>query len=780
MSDEELTQTGGPAEQSSTGGEALVFTQVRDSLARFESLWARGSDLVLVCDADLTIRYVGPALSELFGYSPEDVVGTDGMAFVHADDATRFLTLWRLVASSPTTHERVDLRVRHRDGTWLWVEARITNLLNDPDVAGLVLNVRDITDRQLATQALAASEKFHRSILEMTREGIWVTDATGRTRFANARMAEMLGVDVDTLSSSRVLDLFDETTATELARRRRRRAQGVHEDYYLPFTDNRGDERWFQISAAPVTGPDGAYDGAIAVVSDVTDRKRVEDALEVLSLYDAMTGLPNRSLLSDRLRELTALRELRGQDFSLLVIDIDRLAGVNDEHGLAVGDSVIVEIGRRISGSVRDGDTVARSSGDEFVVLCPGADSYAAGRIAEALCAAVSEPLQVGNAVLAVTVSVGVADSRTVAPEQLAAVAATAVAEAKTRGRARVVLHDPAMVVVRADRLQLLRDLRAGIADGAVEVWYQPIMELGSDEVSGVEALLRWTHPTRGPISPATFIPLAEESGVIDELGAFALTAACAEAVRWPERNGRELSVSVNLSARQLNDPKITDKIVEALRASALPPSRLTLEVTETAVLGDLDVALQTLNELRGMGIRVALDDFGTGFSSLTYLRQFPVNAIKIDRSFVSGLGTNADDTAIVASLISLAAAVGVHVVAEGVETAEQRDRLRALGCRFGQGFLWSPAVPAARLRTTMDEIARGGPSGPPRRRRPAMETDSTTAGRILAMHQCGASLSTIAAALNADGLVTTTGSRWHRQSVARLIAAEGDRASAH
>jgi predicted signal transduction protein with EAL and GGDEF domain len=178
------------------------------------------------------------------------------------------------------------------------------------------------------------------------------------------------------------------------------------------------------------------------------------------------------------------------------------------------------------------------------------------------------------------------------------------------------------------------------------------------------------------------------------------------------------------------------------------------------------------------MGICVALDDFGTGFSSLTYLRQFPVNAIKIDRSFVSGLGTNADDTAIVASLISLAAAVGVHVVAEGVETAEQRDRLRSLGCRFGQGFLWSPAVPAARLGTTMDEIARGRASGPPRRRRPAMGTDSATAGRILAMHQCGASLSTIAAALNADGLVTATGSRWHRQSVARHIAAEGDRAA--
>jgi diguanylate cyclase (GGDEF)-like protein/PAS domain S-box-containing protein len=778
MSEEDAAQTGGFAEQLSTRGAVFVFAQVRDSLARFESLWARGSDLVLVCDADLNIRYVGPALSELFGYRPDDVVGTNGIDFVHADDAKQFLAVWEGVSASPATHERVDLRVRHCDGTWLWVEARITNLLNDPDVGGVVLNVRDITERQLATQALAASETFHRSILEMTREGIWVTDANGRTRFANARMAEMLGVDLDTLSSSRELDLFDQTTATELALRRQRRAQGIHEDYYLPFTDSCGDKRWFQISAAPVTGPDGAFDGAIAVVSDVTDRKRVEDALELLSLYDPMTGLPNRSLLRDRVRELTALRGLRGDEFSLLVIDIDRLAGVNDEHGLAVGDSVIVEIGRRISGSVRDGDTVARSSGDEFVVLCPGADAYTAGRIAETVCAAVSEPFQMDETVLAVTVSVGVADSRAVPPEQLAAAAATAVAQAKTSGRARVVVHDPAMVALQADRQQLVRDLRSGIADGAVEVWYQPIVELGSNEVSGMEALLRWTHPTRGPVSPATFIPLAEENGVIDELGAFALTAACAEAVRWPMRNGRDLSVAVNLSAAQLNDPEITGKVVEALRTSGLEPARLTLEVTETAVLGDFDVALQTLNSLREMGVCLALDDFGTGFSSLTYLRQFPVNAIKIDRSFVNGLGSSADDTAIVASLISLGAAVGVHVVAEGVETAEQRDRLRALGCRFGQGFLWSPAVPAARLRQTMDEISRGRPSGRPLRPRPAVGTDPITSGRILAMHRCGASLSTIAAALNADGLTTATGSRWHRQSVARLIAAESDRAA--
>jgi diguanylate cyclase (GGDEF)-like protein/PAS domain S-box-containing protein len=749
------------------------MAHVRASLSRFEPLWSRGSDLVLVCDAGLTIRYAGPALEELFGYLPEDVVGAAGIGFVHPDDADSFLTVWGRVAASPGTHERIDIRVRHRDGTWRWVEERVTNLLHDPDVAGVVLNVRDITERQLATEALAASEEFHRSILEMTREGIWVADSRGRTRFANARMAEMLGVDLETLSATPLRDLFDETTAAELDRRAHRRAQGIREDYYLPFTDNRGDARWFQISAAPVTEPDGAFGGAIAVVSDVTDRKRVEDALEQLSLYDPMTGLPNRSLLTDRLRKLSELRDVRGDDFSLLVVDIDHLAALNDAHGLAAGDSVIVEIGRRISASVRDGDTVARSSGDEFVILCPGADSYTAGRIAEGVCAAVGEPFDVDGRLLDVSVSVGVSDSRDVPPDQLTAAAAAAVAQAKDLGRTRVVRHDPAMLALQADRQQLLKELRAGIADGGVEVWYQPIVELGSDKIRGMEALLRWNNPVRGEISPATFIPIAEDNGVIDELGAFALLVACTEAARWPKCDGADLSVAVNLSARQLSDPEITRKVSDALRASGLPSGRLTLEVTETSVLGDFDVALETLNTMRDMGVSIALDDFGTGFSSLTYLRQFPVKAIKIDRSFISGLGSNEDDTAIVASLISLGAAIGVDVVAEGVETAEQRDRLRALGCRFGQGFLWSPAVPAARLRSTIDGISRGhavervptGRSGP--------ATDTVTVGRVLAMHNCGASLSTIAAALNADGLTTNAGTRWHRQSVARLIAAE-------
>jgi diguanylate cyclase (GGDEF)-like protein/PAS domain S-box-containing protein len=742
-------------------------------LNKYQALWERGSDLALVCDADLIIRYAGPALVEMFDYRPDDVLGAAGLSFVHPDDVDSFMQVWAGVLACPGRHERVEIRVQHRNGSWLWVEERLTNLLDDPAVAGVVLNVHDVTERRTASDALSASERFHRSILETTREGIWVTDAAGRTRFANRRMAELLRCDFDALLGGVVWEFFDEQTCAELHRRAERRVQGLPEEYELALTQDDGEERWLQISAAPMLEPDGSYAGGIAVISDVTDRKRMETALEMLSLYDPMTGLPNRSLLADRFQQLVSLHEDRCEDFAVLAVDIDRLGRVNDERGLAAGDSVIVELARRFQEAARDGDTVARSNGDQFVLLCPNADAYTAGRIAEGLFAAAAEPIVVDGAALSVTVSIGVADSASSPAEQLPAAATTALARAKSAGGGRACVHGPA-TPVDGDRLQLAADLRSALKDGEVQVWYQPIVRLDTDQINGVEALLRWTHPVLGPIPPTAFIPLAEETDLIHQLGALTLATACADASGWPGRHGRELSVAVNLSARQLMHPGVVDLVVDALQTSGLAPGRLTIEVTETAVLGDMSVALETLQALRALGLCIALDDFGTGYSSLTYLRQFPVSAIKIDRSFVSGLGVTAADSAIVASLISLGAGVDVHVVAEGVETSHQKELLRRLGCPLGQGFLWSPAVPESRLAQTFDDIERGaGRTTTPHRGRHRVTADASTVARIRALHRSGASLTTIAAALNADGLTTAAGTRWHRQTVARVIAAD-------
>ncbi|MCW2570942.1 MAG: hypothetical protein JWO88_1000, partial [Frankiales bacterium] len=457
----------------------------------------------------------------MFGYEPQDVVGKDGMDFVHPDDVETFRRVWEQVLCAPGAHERVEIRVQHRNGSWRWVEERVTNLLDDPDVTGVVLNVRDVTERRDAVDALRASEQFHRTILEMTREGIWVADVGGRTRFANARMAELLNVELDALRGGFVWDFFDESTSRVLREKAERRAYGVREEYELPLVDADGARRCLLISAAPLYEQDAGFAGALAVISDVTDRKQMEDALEMLSLYDAMTGLPNRTLLADRLRELSILREERGQEFAVLVVDIDHLKHVNDARGLAAGDLVICEVGSLLQEAVRDGDTLARTSGDEFVVLCPGADAYTAGRIAEGLCAAVSDAGTPSADY--VTVSIGVADTESVPPEQLTSAAVSAVAQAKSTGRSRAVVYDPALSAANHNHLQLGEELRNAIRTGAIEVWYQPVVRLEGEEISGVEALMRWTSPTVGPVPPSTFIPIAEELGLISELGELSL-----------------------------------------------------------------------------------------------------------------------------------------------------------------------------------------------------------------------------------------------------------------
>jgi EAL domain-containing protein (putative c-di-GMP-specific phosphodiesterase class I) len=437
----------------------------------------------------------------------------------------------------------------------------------------------------------------------------------------------------------------------------------------------------------------------------------------------------------------------------------------------------LVAIAERLRETAREHDTVARFGGDAFVVLCPAADAYVAARVAEELRAAVEAPFEIGGHRLYVTVSLGVASTAEVAPQDLQQAAEAALYRAKENGRARVTVHDAATAASSAEQLELISELRRALDSDQLDMHYQPIVRLSGGSPVGVEALMRWTHPTRGPISPALFIPLAEENGLMPRLGAWSLQRACRDAAAGLLRCGEAWYVAVNLSATQLADPGALDVVRSALRATGMPPEQLMLEVTETAVLGDVGQAVNSLHALKSLGVRIALDDFGTGYSPLTYLRDFPVDVIKIDRSFVAGLGTDEDDSAIVASLVSLAAMVGVTAVAEGVETAAQEQLLRGFGCPLGQGFLWSTAVPAGEIAGVLTRLQHG--HGRTTGRRPQRSERSgdvaglaeATVARIAALHQSGASLNTIAAVLNAERVPTAKGTRWHRNTVARVVA---------
>ncbi len=443
----------------------------------------------------------------------------------------------------------------------------------------------------------------------------------------------------------------------------------------------------------------------VAVFVDLyLERKRAQVAERALlhqAFHDTLTGLPNRALLADRLGQALARRERRCLEAAVLFLDIDRLKWVNDSLGHAAGDQLLVDVARRLESVLRPGDTVARFGGDEFVVLCE--ELSAAGEavtVAERLRDALASPFHVRGREIGLTASIGIALASTSShdtPDALLRDADAAMYRAKERGRDRVELFDDHMRSRAMARLETESTLRRAIEQTELRVHYQPVIELATGRATGLEALVRWEHPERGLVPPSEFITVAEETGLIVGLGAYVLAEACTQVARWNHRrpDGEPLTVSVNLSPHQLRARGLRELVAEALQHTGLDPRLLCLEITETALVEDADSNRAALDSLKDLGVTLAVDDFGTGYSSLLYLRRFPVDVLKIDRSFVVGLETNAEDTAIVSGVVGLAQALGLQAVAEGVETPEQAACLRQLGCPLAQGYHWSKPLTA-------------------------------------------------------------------------------------
>jgi diguanylate cyclase (GGDEF)-like protein len=411
--------------------------------------------------------------------------------------------------------------------------------------------------------------------------------------------------------------------------------------------------------------------------------------------HDSLTALPNRALLVERLRVELARAARRREPVFLLWLDLDDFKVVNDSLGHQAGDQRLVAAGERLRACLRPGDTPARMGGDEFTVLLADLTSQQdAVRVAERVGAELAAPFEVAGHQVVVRASIGIAHSvpGATSDEELLRNADIAMYEAKKQGKGQYQVFTPGMDQAAWRRLELEAELRVALEQQQFELYYQPILDLDSGAVSDLEALVRWDHPTRGLLPPADFIPLAEETGLIVPLGHWVLEEACRQLAAWDAGDLTHLSLglSVNLSARQFHEPGLPSRVAQALASSGLEPRRLTLEITETSMVDDLGTAEATLAALRRLGVHVAVDDFGTGFSALGVLKHYPVDLLKIDRSFVDGLGRDAQDTAIVHAVIAFARTLGLRVTGEGIETAEQLEQLRALGCDHGQGYYFA------------------------------------------------------------------------------------------
>jgi diguanylate cyclase (GGDEF)-like protein/PAS domain S-box-containing protein len=679
--------------------QAQATLELRE--ARFQALVQRSADAAFITDDSGAIQWASPAVHQVLGFRPEEVVGLSGYAGVHPDDVDLVQERWAQVAAG-RPQPAFEHRVRTADGQWIWVEQQLTNLLDEPAVCGVVSNLRDITARRQANASLAASEQRYRTIVESAGEGICIYDAEQRVVLANPRLRAMVG----DRPFEAITDLVHPDDLALAVEHLERQPLGLTDSYELRLVHAEGQPVHVLVTGNPLVGPDGAPEGGLLMVADITERKRAEVELSRLALTDTVTGLPNRTLIVDRLNQALVRGERHGHRVAAMFLDVDQFKLVNDSLGHLAGDVLLAAVAERLSAAVRSAETtVGRLGGDEFVILCDNllADADAV-KIANRVHEALAEPFRLGADELYVTVSIGVAFGPPGDSDMLLSHADAAMYRAKQAGRARTELFDDELREVARARLQLLTELRSAVESDQLGLAYQPVLDLATGRVLGVEALVRWHHPSGRIVAPGAFIGAAEESGLIVEMGATVLRLALQQAARW-SRAGMPLELSVNLSARQLTDPSLVERVATALAASGVDAAGLCLEITESALI-DVDAAVEVMTELRRLGVRLAIDDFGTGYSSLTYLSRLPVDVLKIDRAFIAPLPSQGEP--FVAAITSLARAVGVTSVAEGVESAAQADALRRLGCHAAQGFLWSQPVKAAAVPDLVRRLTLG------------------------------------------------------------------------
>jgi len=691
----------------STAAREEVESDLRHAARRFETLVQHASDIIIVVDEGGQLQYVSPAFERVLGKSREEFGTRPAVELMHPDDVAS-------MRSSPDgldadTGKRTELRLQRADGTWKWFEATVTDRRADPDVRGMVSNLHDITERKLADQALReAHERFH-SAFEHAAIGMVMVDVEGVIMRANPALGRILGRHTDDLPGQS-FDAFAHPDDRSISRSEIARLLSGKSDSYRVekrYRHDDGHDVWASVNVSCVRDHGAKPSYSICQVEDVTESRALRERLAQAAIHDSLTSLPNRDLFMDHLETALRLASRDRRRVVVMFLDIDRFKLINDSLGHDIGDKILCSVADRLSGVMRASDTLARFGGDEFTVLCnEDHGEKQALRFAKRLVEAMDDPIVLSSGEIFVSLSVGVAlsDDDTTSGAVLLRNADVAMYQAKQRGPARIEIYRDANESHAVSRLRTSNELHRALERDELELHYQPIVDLHTETLVGMEALVRWQHPTRGLLSPLEFIPLAEDSGLIAPVGAWVLNEACGQIAEWIERcaeydhDTARLNIAVNVSALQLSEPGFPNLVAESLESSGVLADRLWLELTESALMRDPDEAVSVLQALRALGLHLEIDDFGTGYSSLSRLQGFPVETLKIDRSFVDQVDQNSESVAIVRAIIGLGNALGLSVIAEGVERTAVAAKLRFLGCHLAQGYLYGRPLPASEL----------------------------------------------------------------------------------